>query len=342
MRPGHNGGTCRVDTQTGLSGELPSAMRSPLGTTSVKLSLNFVCGIFTVACLCHREPLVKLAAGGAECATKPCGPRPIWRCNLFKVHDRCAEYRQYIISTACGACGKEFWTLGRVEDHLRASTKCVRKLQRSQCPGTSLLPGYGSKKRRQQEAENFTPALPTLATESVEVHEVRPWNKWQQQLHCELCDVILDQPIDEGFFGALWRKVCKFPMYTEEIQQVISFLLEEVRLIAADDGLQQWTAQQFDQLTAALVKIPDREPESVGETQRESATLHSRAAFSKGVAELNWTEAVQQFQTDHETRASALFTLSDDWEAAWSQTRGAEVSAAVIEEPLSLLPKVLW
>ena len=186
------------------------------------------------------------------------------------------------------------------------------------------------------------PALPTLATENVEVQEVRPWNTWQKQLHCELCDVILDQPLDGGVSDALWRKVCKFPMYTDEIQQVVSFLLEEARLIAADDGLQQWTAQQFEQMTAALVNIKDREPERVGETQRESVTLHSRAAFSKVVAELNWTEVVQQFQKDYETRASALYTLSEDWEAAWSQTRGAEVSAAVIGEPLSLLPKALW
>ena len=233
--------------------------------------------------------------------------------HFFKVHNRCAEYRQYITTTACGACGKEFWTLGRVEDHLRASSKCVRKLQRSERPGTSVLPGYGSKKRRQQEAENFTPALPTPATKSVAVPETRPWNQWQQQLHCELCDVILDQPIDEGLFGSLWRKVCKFPMYTDEIQQVISSLLDEVRLIAEDADLQQWTAQQFDQLTAVLVGIPEREPESAGEIQRESMTLHSRAAFSKRVAELNWTAAVQRFQTDHETQASALFTLSDDW-----------------------------
>ena len=107
-----------------------------------------------------------------------------------------------------------------MEDHLRASSKCVRRLQRSERPGTSVLPGYGSKKRRQQEAENFTPALPTPATMSVAVPETRPWNQWQQQLHCELCDVILDQPIDEGLFGSLWRKVCKFPMYTDEIQQL--------------------------------------------------------------------------------------------------------------------------
>ena len=113
-------------------------------------------------------------------------------------------------------------------------------------------------------------------------------------------------------------------------------------MIAEDADLQQWTAQQFDQLTAALVGIPEREPESAGEIQRESMTLHSRAAFSKRVAELNWTAEVRRFQTDHETQASALFTLSDDWEAAWSQTRGAEVSAAVIKDPLRLLPKVLW
>ena len=262
--------------------------------------------------------------------------------HFFKVHNRCAEYRQYITTTACGACGKEFWTLGRVEDHLRASSKCVRKLQRSERPGTSVLPGYGSKKRRQQEAENFTPALLTPATKSVVMPETQPWNQGQQQLHCELCDVILDQPIGEGLSGSLWRKVCKFPLYTDEIQQVISFLLDEVRLIAEDVDLQQWTTQQFEQLTAALVGLPAREPERTGEIQRESMTLHSRAAFSKRVAELNWTAAVQRLQTDHETRASALFTLSDDWEAAWSQTRGAEVSAAVIGEPLSLLPKALW
>ena len=51
-----------------------------LSATSVRLSRNFVCGTFTVACLYLRELLATMAVGGAECVIKPSGPRPTWRC----------------------------------------------------------------------------------------------------------------------------------------------------------------------------------------------------------------------------------------------------------------------
>ena len=221
--------------------------------------------------------------------------------HFFKVHGRCAEYRKYITSTSCGACGKEFWTLGRVEDHLRASVKCVRQLQRRNCPGSTTLPGYGS--RKTAGGDNFTPAAPTAATEVVEVLEEQPWTTWQRQLYCELCDVVLDQPVDDTLGEALWRKTCKYPLFTEELQQVVEVLIGEAKLI-------EWTATQFEQLIIALAGLSERMPQRTDETQRGSATLQSRMAFSRSVQTLNWGEVIHKWQEDYVTGAFSLYTLS--------------------------------
>ncbi|CAE7374664.1 Pol [Symbiodinium sp. CCMP2592] len=260
--------------------------------------------------------------------------------HLFKVHGRCAEYRRYIQSTACGACGKEFWTYGRVEDHLRSSSKCVRQLQRRLRPSKVLMPGYGSKRRRQREAETFTPAPPSAATAEVQWEE-QPWSIWQRQLHEDLCDTVLDVSPGQSIADALWRKVCKYPLYTQEIQQVVHYLFEEIELVANDRDLQQWTESQVEDLCSALQQILDRKPPHADEIQRGSPTLQSRARFTKSVRAFDWGEAISRQRASYGTRASTLFILTDDWEVVWSQNRGVVSHTTVIRDPLKFLPETL-
>ena len=65
--------------------------------------------------------------------------------HFFKTHGRCAGYRHYLQGTKCEGCNKEFWTRGRLEDHLRASAKCVGILRRTRRPQDSA-----------PQAEHFT------------------------------------------------------------------------------------------------------------------------------------------------------------------------------------------
>ncbi|CAE7291897.1 unnamed protein product [Symbiodinium sp. CCMP2592] len=242
--------------------------------------------------------------------------------HFFKAHGRCAEYRRYIDSTVCGACGKE-------------------KLQRTRRPSSALAPGYGSKRRRQREAETFTPAPPTAPTTSVAWVE-KPWSTCQVQLHSDLCDVVLDAPPSADFEDELWRRVCKYPLYTEEIQQVVHYLVEEMDLVAQDRDLQQWTSQQLDTLLSALQQVLAKEPPHADETQRGSETLHSRASFTKAAQDLDWLGAISRQCADYVTQDSTLYTLTEDWEVVWSQNRGVEFDATVIRDPLRLLPRTLW
>ena len=45
--------------------------------------------------------------------------------HFYAVHERIAGYRKFVKGTYCRACETEFWTTGRLEDHLRATTRCA-------------------------------------------------------------------------------------------------------------------------------------------------------------------------------------------------------------------------
>ena len=141
-----------------------------------------------------------------------------------------AEYRFFLQGTQCQSCHREFHTRGRLEDHLRATKKCVRVLRRIRVPGETAPPGYGSTGRRKHEADNYTPAVPSGGHEVPEFDAETEWNQWQKKLHAAMCDVLLEDPCPNEIRTQLDRKVRLFPLYVEEIQAVIAHLNEEGRL----------------------------------------------------------------------------------------------------------------
>ena len=116
-------------------------------------------------------------------ALPPCqrapGCVPLWKCwtcdvsfdtkaklsvHFFKRHKRVAEYRHFTEGSFCKACGTEFWSEGRLAAHLRFSAKCVASLRQSGPALEVVVPGFGSRRRRQTDVEQFTPAIPMRAS----------------------------------------------------------------------------------------------------------------------------------------------------------------------------------
>ena len=97
--------------------------------------------------------------------------------HFFSTHGRCAEYRFFLQGTRCRSCQREFHTKGRLEDHLRATPKCVRVLRRTCTPEVAAPPGYGSKGRRKNEAEHYTPAVPVGGQATLEHDHGGVWSE---------------------------------------------------------------------------------------------------------------------------------------------------------------------
>jgi len=109
----------------------------------------------------HRDTLAMLETHGtlqsapvkpalltAQCASffgcmqcqKRCRTRGGEGAHLFKVHGITAFERQWIASTACEACLKEYHSFDKLQNHLRTATSCravlhARRLQRPLAPG---------------------------------------------------------------------------------------------------------------------------------------------------------------------------------------------------------------
>ena len=265
--------------------------------------------------------------------------------HLFRTHGRCAEYRFFLQGTQCQSCHREFHTRGRLEDHLRATKKCVRVLRRIRAPGETVPPGYGSTGRRKHEADNYTPAVPSGGHGVPELDDETEWNQWQKKLHAEMCDVLLGDPSPNEIQNQLDRKVRLFPLYVEEIQAVIAHLHEEVDCIHADRELDQWTEDQYRAIRAGLVSLQTVGESGTSRAQREPQSLQSMATFRREVASFDWLKACRRRGGDNGTQSAPVYSLPVSWETAWRQGCTDADSAVVVKDPLLLLPKelrVLW
>ncbi|CAE6948720.1 unnamed protein product [Symbiodinium sp. CCMP2592] len=261
--------------------------------------------------------------------------------HFFSVHNRCAEYRRYLCGTKCASCGTEYWTTGRLEDHLRASKKCVRSLRRRHKPQDVVHPGYGSRRRRKDAVENFTPAPPCPGEGDIREDGDNPWNYYQNRCHEELCNELLRHPLPDPLVQVLRGKLHKYPLYPEEISEVLDWVCSEVDIVNGDDDLQQWSREEYEEILRALTELRRYKEEDGAEDQRELRALSSFASFQSMLDSLDWRDVYKNFQGDNGTQFASLYSLPASWEAVWRQARDEVLSTAVVKDPGLLLPKPL-
>ncbi|CAE7777069.1 unnamed protein product [Symbiodinium sp. CCMP2592] len=272
----------------------------------------------------------------------------LWRCTMcsktfrkraglsvhyFKTHGRCAEYRRYIRGSRCECCGTEYWTTGRLEDHLRSSVKCVRAIKRLRRPNAEICPGYGSRHRRRHENDHYTPAPPRPG-DGLDIEEMQPeWSSWQKDLHAAMCEILLTQPFPNDVEVQLRGQLKKIPLYPEEIREVVVYLRAEVDYIHVEAGVEQWTNEQYSEIHTALPRLGEHRDEDVSEDRRGLDTLDSSAAFKDAMATFDWRMACMKLRTEHGTRNTPLFQLPASWEAVWQQERSGLLNIAVVKAP---------
>ncbi|CAE7254963.1 Pol [Symbiodinium sp. CCMP2456] len=285
---------------------------------------------------------------------RPCakgfGSRAALSVHFFAAHGRIARYRKHVRGTKCAACAVEFWTTGRLEDHLRASGACVDQLEDQTAGEIEIQPGYGSRQRRQNEAANFTPAaapsggtLQSARTRTIQhPGEAMRRNEWEEALYKGLSDLLIGEhcPGHEVELRSKIREgVNCHPLYPEEFQKVIDTILEEAASLQQDPDLSPWGARQYEVIVEALTESYDPGEADANDQKIETALPY--ADFKKHIADYDWQRAIHAHRQGYETHEESLFELGDDWEAAWHRQMSGLKVAAVARDLCSLLPRPL-
>ena len=260
--------------------------------------------------------------------------------HFFKSHSRVAGYRLFAKGTFCRACGKEYWSGGRLAAHLRASPRCTETLRATVPAVDCPEPGFGSKIYRQKELEQFTLAVPQQVGPVVEANGANGWMPVQCDLYRELCDLAFDNTEGADFQFGIREILKRFPAYPGEIQVVVEFLAAEIEVVFVNDAEGQWSREYVDAMRLACRQIVAavRSPLGVGEPQLARAQTFED--FHRRLQELDWEQIIRGLAGDG-TQPIVLYILPDPWEAEWGRCREAFGSSAVLDQPLAVLPPVL-
>ena len=303
----------------------------------------------------REDAFVKVCHWGLLRSIRPAPPAGVkrWPCgchfdtkaklsvHFFKKHKRVAEYRQYVQGTCCAACGKQFWTGGRLAAHLRASSACVETLRTMQCVVQDIQPGFGSRKLRQSELENYTPAAPERFDDAATVPvATSQWHGTKKLFYEAVCDAALESGDGRAFETRLRAVLASFPVYPAEISEVLAVVADEIQVISECDSDPQWsrdTAESLQATCAAIAAESSEEHEAASEPARQD-TFED---FQRHFAAVEWSEVVQSRMSMHGTQVNTLIVLPSLWEAEWRKSREVFISSAVLDQPIEMLPIAL-
>ncbi|CAE7905413.1 rngB [Symbiodinium microadriaticum] len=263
--------------------------------------------------------------------------------HFYKTHGRWASYRQCVTGTFCHACGMEYWSTGRLEDHLRTSITCTNFLLKNGYAVEEISAGYGSRKRQQKEAEQFTPAPPQRHIERQENHSDHVWSRWQKEFYAEVCAVLHESHdcSEQLVFHRVQDLLRHYPLYESEIRETFELVVQEANEHQSDPEIRPWTAEQLASNIAAVSRTLDVFSEGVDHATQVTETILSRTSFMHVEAGYDWATQIANFSRDHGTPSNLLFSLEVGWEALWPPARGELLDIAVVVDPLKMLPQSL-
>ena len=207
----------------------------------------------------------------------------------YKSHGRWAAYRQCVVGSFCRACETEFWSVARLEDHLRASHSCSQQLIKQGLCTKVIQPGYGSRRRRQVEIEQFTPAAPQRAGSAPARLDEGHWSWWQQTFYQEVCQVlhVMGEEEEMPISAQLFQLIRKHPLFEEEIREALDRIEAEANALQGDPDVQPWSEQQF-RIVREAVELA-RQFVSAATTQGTVTTeAMTRQSFRDTVKDYDW------------------------------------------------------
>ena len=263
--------------------------------------------------------------------------------HYYKTHGRRAEYRQCLVGTFCKACSTEYWSTARFENHLRSSKQCVQHLLHCGDVATEIPAGYGSRKRRQLEVEQYTPAPPRRET-AVPVGSALPrWNSWQKCFYADVCQALqeIGDRDEQEVNCQMQRLLRQYPLFVEEVREILEAVASEANELQSDLDIRPWGDAQFEMVGRAVVALLDSLDEAPITRTEISDDPMSRVSFDMCAEVFDWNAVIDRSPDDHGTQGGPLYILSEGWEAVWPPCRGELLSIAVVKDPMLLLPEAL-
>ena len=263
--------------------------------------------------------------------------------HFYKSHGRWATYRQCVVGTYCRACSTEFWSTARLEDHLRSSSHCARQLQQKGMVTSEVPAGYGSRKRRQQEVDQYTPAPPLHGNVQKPNEAQQVWSVWKKNFYADVCQRLQDSDCEtvEMTILQLKQSLRGHPLFEDEIRDVLTIVAAEAVELQQDPDIRHWSEPQFAIVSEALANMLDYVEVATKGTATHCEETMSRVFFGSIVKDFDWDVVIPQCPKDYVTQSRPLYTLTEGWEAVWPKYRGDLLDTAVVKDPMLLLPEVL-
>ncbi|CAE6939333.1 Pol [Symbiodinium sp. CCMP2592] len=263
--------------------------------------------------------------------------RPFWKCWMCGVSfDTKAKLSVHYFKTH----KREFWSNGRLAAHLRAYLRCVESLRRSGCV-VSVEPGFGSRRRRKQDVEQYTPAAPVRVGPTREPAKETSWGPHLKNYYRDLCEAALDVTEAVDFEHVIKNALACYPLYPDEICDALSLLVSEMEFVFESDVQRQWSRATLDVLQSACRAVSAvvwSAPDEALPQHEKSQTFED---FQQLLQEIRWDQELKRVMPVHGTQPSTLYVLPSTWEAEWGKSREVFGSSAVLDDPLALLPPVL-
>ena len=265
--------------------------------------------------------------------------------HFFKVHSRVADYRYYATGTRCSACGTEYWSNGRLNAHLRASSKCTAILRSRGERSEEVPPGFGSLKRRKADIEQFTLAPPRQGEAQAEyAPPAEVWPKHQTLVYRELCEELFELAHDVNLAQlqeVIANVLARHPVYPDEILQVLDYIKGEIKMLHDVDNQEPWSPAQVSMLYEALERSGQEQWSTQPSSPNESKTGFSLRQFSQSLLEYDWDKGLTELRDRHGTPATVSIRVDDRWEAEWRCHLEKVAVSAVVEDLSIILPEAV-
>ncbi|CAE7722823.1 unnamed protein product, partial [Symbiodinium sp. CCMP2456] len=264
--------------------------------------------------------------------------------HFFKTHKRCAGYRAVVEGTTCQACGKAYWSTNRLLRHLRDSPKCVATLRSHGLLARNHVPGFGSKLWKKMEIEGYNPSVPQEVSTPLQPRESSDWDPVQKAAHAELCNVLLDRqlPVDaDGILGLIRATVSKFPLYQDEINDIVDFVWTEAQEIGQELMAEFWSVELADAMAEAFRVFLSCEWPVDEQPKPDPQVGMTHWDIAAHMNEDKWASIWSAATGVHGTPSSCTFELSPCWETEWRGLSGVATVSVVNSHLWSWLPEVL-
>ncbi|CAE7836112.1 unnamed protein product [Symbiodinium sp. CCMP2592] len=248
----------------------------------------------------------------------------------------------------CRPCGQGFRNKAGLEAqaklylHLRDSPGCVRTLRHHGFGAATAPPGQGSRAWRKKADEEFTLAIPQQVCDPLPPCREGKWDDVQLAAYADLCNLLFQDLewssktslVDQGE-GVL----AKFPLYKAEEGEVLRYVLDEVRLLRADDPDYPWSPEAYDNLIDTLAQI-DEMPTFVSKTEEDEASeAISYRRFADVVSQEQWDKIHLRRVSSCVTPAQPFELLDASWEAELLTFSDDCSFSATISSALLCVPK---